>query len=437
MTMRLRSRLAPEAASPPPSSSSAAVNRSRAVVLALAVAILIPKSIIAWRTYGSNDITHWAEFLRTVRKHGPVGIYGVKLVTSFYNHPPLIGYYLWAIDQLQQSWHISFRFTLRFVSSLSDVGSAVLIFEILRRRRTLLEATAAGILVGLSPVLFVISGYHGNTDPVFIMFTLLGTHLLADRDKPTLAGVAIALAIGVKIVPVVVIPALLVYALVRGRRVFLRFAVGFAVTFAITWGTALAEQFANVKSNVIEYSGSALSQWGLIQLAHWLGDPRWEATLRGSGRFAIVVLCALATAAVIWFKPQMIAEAVGLSLCLFLFLSPAFGTQYLVWGLASAYLISFSWATVYNGLAGILVIVIYTRWSGGLPWYEAFANPLTRNEVHWMFIAWFALGLACAWGIRRIWRTPATVGPATAETPAAEQPATRSDGALSEPPRDS
>lgn len=405
--------------------SAITVSRGRALVLIFAIAILIPKSVIAWRTYGSNDITHWSEFLRTVHKHGPVGIYGVKLRTSFYNHPPLIGYYLWAIDHLQ-SWHLPFQFTLRFVSCLSDVGSALLVFEILRRRRSLAEATAAGVLVGLSPVLFIISAYHGNTDPVFIMFTLLGLHLLADRNRPTLAGVCVALAIGVKIVPVVVIPAMVVYALIKGRPVLARFAVGFLVTFAITWGTALAEHFAEVKSNVIEYSGSALSQWGLIQLGHWLGDPGWETTLHNSGRFVIVVLCAVAAAAVIWFKPDLIAEAVGISLCLFLFFSPAFGTQYLVWGVATAYLISFSWATAYNVLAGIGAIHIYNRWSGGLPWYRAWADPLSPNETRLMFVVWGMLGLACAWGVRRMWQAPGRVRPDADARPETES---RSGGA--------
>ena len=51
--------------------------------------------------------------------------------------------------------------------------------------------------MAVSPVLFVISGFHGNTDPVFVMFALLSVYLLSDRRAPALAGLSIAIALSV------------------------------------------------------------------------------------------------------------------------------------------------------------------------------------------------------------------------------------------------
>jgi hypothetical protein len=385
-------------------------------VLLVALLALVPKLIIAARTYGTNDIFHWYDFLQAVHNHGPVGIYSFKFKHSYYNHPPLIGYYLWVLDKLQ-GHHLRMPLTLRSVSSVSDVVSAVLVFEILRRRRALVEATAAGVLVAISPVLFIISGFHGNTDPVFVMFVLLALHLLADRSQPAWAGAALGIAVGIKIVPFVVLPALLIYALIRGWRPLLEFIVGFAVVFGLSWGPALIQEHAAVRAHVIGYPGSGVSQWGLIQLAHWMGDPSWEKTLTGSGRFLEVLFCAAAGAVVVWWRPHLVAEAVGLSLGLFLFLGPAFGCQYLVWGMAASYLLSFTWATAYNLFAGITLTIIYDRWSRGFPWYHAQASGFPLHELWWLFAIWIVLGCACAQGIRRICTSPAPAGPATLEEP--------------------
>jgi hypothetical protein len=376
------------------------------MVLLVAVVVLIPKIVIAARTYGTNDISHWHDFLIAVADHGPVGIYSVQFDHSFYNHPPLIGYYLWLINQLQ-SYGLTMRFTIRAVSSIADVASSLLIFEILRRRRSLLEATASGLLIAASPVLFMISGFHGNTDPIFTMFILLSVHLLADRSRPTLAGVAIGLAVGVKIVPVVVIPALLIFALIKGRGVLARFMAGFVATFLITWGQALLEQREAVQRDVLGYAGSGTPQWGLVQLGHWAADPGWVHFLETSGRFLIVVLCAVLPAVLVWLRPHLLAEAVGLSLCLFLFLSPAFGAQYLVWALAGTYLLNVGWGTAYNVSGGIFLAAVYTRWNDGFPWNVAKATPFLPGEIVGGFVVWQILGLTCYSGLVRIWKTTA------------------------------
>ena len=79
----------------------------------------------------------------------------------------------------------------------------------------------------------------------------------------------------------------------------------------------------------------------MAQLGHWAGDPWWAAAVHGGGRFVVVVLCAVVPAVLVWRRPAKVAAAVGLALVGFLFLSPAFGTQYLVWALGAAYLLSF------------------------------------------------------------------------------------------------
>jgi 4-amino-4-deoxy-L-arabinose transferase-like glycosyltransferase len=380
------------------------VGRHRRWVLALALIALGLKLVIAARTYGTNDIRHWTNFVNGVAERGPVGIYGITFERSFYNHPPLIGYFLQLVD-FGRHYGVSIGFSIRSVASLADVGSALLVFEILRRRRSLREATWAAALVAVSPVLFIISGFHGNTDPIFVLFTLLALHLLADRGKPLPAGLSMGVAIGIKIVPVVAVPALLVLALLQGRRSLLRFGAGFTAAVAISWLPALIAHAQPVREHVLGYAGSGISQWGLIQIGHWFDDPGWADFLTGAGRFPVVLLCALAPAALVWRRPAMAAEAVGLSLVSFLFLSPAFGCQYLVWAMAATYLLNFGWATVYNLGAGLVLFKIYTRWAHGFPWNHADYWGLVGIELVGALLLWGCLGILAALGVRRILRS--------------------------------
>ena len=241
-----------------------------------------------------------------VASRGPVGVYGIHFERSFYNHPPVIGYLLELVN-FGRHHGLSIQLTIRAIASLADVGSALLVFELLRGRRSLREAAWAAALVAVSPVLFIISGFHGNTDPIFVMLTLSALYLLADRDRPLAGGLAMGVAIGIKIVPVVAVPVLLVLALTRGRGPLVRFAAGFAVAFGISWLPALIGQGQAVRKDVLGYAGSGISQWGLIQIGHWFHDPGWSHFLTGSGRFPVVLLCALVPAALLWRRPSMAA----------------------------------------------------------------------------------------------------------------------------------
>ena len=370
-------------------------------VLAVALLAFGLKLLIAARTYGTNDIRHWTDFVNGVADRGPVGIYGITFERSFYNHPPVIGYFLQLVDLARQHG-ISIGFSIRSVASLADVGSTVLVFQLLRRRRSLREASWAAALVAVSPVLVIISGFHGNTDPIFVFLTLLALYLLADRDRPLAGGVSMGIAIGIKIVPVVAVPALLVLAYTRGRRSVLGFAAGFLATFAISWLPALIAHGRAVREHVLGYAGSGISQWGLIQIGHWFDDPGWADFLTATGRFPVVLLCALVPAALVWRRPDRAAEAVALSLVSFLFLSPAFGCQYLVWAVAAAYLLNFGWATVYNVGAGLVLFKIYTRWSHGFPWNHADYWGIVGVELIGALLLWGCLGVLAGLGLRRI-----------------------------------
>jgi 4-amino-4-deoxy-L-arabinose transferase-like glycosyltransferase len=373
-------------------------------VVAVALVASIVELVMAGWTGGTNDISHWTDFVNAVRKHGPIGIYGAHIATSYYNHPPLMGYVLIGIDALRHMG-LPIRFTIRALSSVADFVVVLVVYALIRRRRGQREATWAGILLACSPVLFAISGYHGNTDPDFSMLVLLSVYLLADREKAGWAGAVIAIAIGVKLVAIVAAPALFVYALTRGRKSFLAFSAAAAAVLAITWGPAVALEWRHVKTQVIDYPGLGMAQWGLTQFGHWAGNPVWVGWARGSGRTFIAMFCAAVPAIAVLLRPRAVATAVALSLCGFLALSPEFAVQYLAWAAAATFVISLWGGIAYNFFAGWLLVLVYNQWGHAL-----FAtnrtlvhyHPLTVHQTVFALLAWAAVVCTCWSGLRSI-----------------------------------
>jgi hypothetical protein len=390
-----------------------ALGRARLVVIAAAGVVTLLKLEVAARTLGTNDVGRWGVFAQGVRHFGPVGIYGHHFQVDVYNHGPLAGWMLLAINWLLDHHVTSFEFLIRAPACLADFVTTLLVFELVRRARPLREAAISAVLVACSPVLFVISGFHGNTDPVFVMFSLLSVYLLVARGWALAAGAAFTVAVSIKLVPVVLAPVLLVLLVRLGWRRLGAFVGGGAIVFALLWVPVIVSRWDSFREQVLAYNGSTIRQWGLAQFFVWAHQPGVTAWLAGPGRFGILLASSLAAAAVVWRRPDAWAPAVGLSFVLFLILSPAFGMQYLAWALAGAYLIDTWAATAYNLAASVFVLVVYDHWNGARPWHwhQAWALPFSSRELALMVVAWACLA---AVGVVGLLYLRGGVAPATA-----------------------
>jgi hypothetical protein len=412
------------------------VGRLRLVVVAAVALATALKLALAATTFGTNDVHHWLAFAAAVREHGPVGIYGRETPGHLYNHPPLSGWLLAAANWLVDHGGVPFTFLIRGPAILADTVTAVLVFELVRRRRPVREAAVAATLVALSPVLVVISGFHGNTDPLFVMLALLSVYLLGVRHwiAAAGAGVAIASAVSVKLVPVVLGPALLIAVGRQGRHRLAAFAAGAAAVVGVLWVPVLLTRWPEFRAQVLSYQGIEQREWGIVQFVRWahLSESVTEGFV-GWGRFVVLGLCAALPAIVVWRRPDALAPAAGLGLVLFLLLSPAFGMQYLSWAVAAAYLISTWAATGYQLAATVMVIVVYDHWNGAHPWqwWEAAGRPLTAGELALMVVTWIALVLVAIAGLRYLRRPVGpvgTVGPVTTAGVARVPPVHRGSG---------
>jgi glycosyl transferase family 87 len=376
--------------------------RLRFVVLAVAVVATGFKLFVAARTFGTNDVLSWLSFSDGVREYGPVDMYGHTFY-SLYNHPPLSGRMLVAINWLVDHHLGTFTFLIKAPAVLADLVMALLVFELVRLRRSATEAAVAAALVVCSPALAVVSGFHGNTDPLFVMLAVLSVYLLVVRRWAAAAGVAFALSLSVKLTPVILAPLLLVLALRLGWRRLLTFAGGGAVVFGLLWLPVVLRRWTEFSRDVLGYQGVRPREWGLNQLATWVHAPAgvtdWFA---GPGRFVVLLLSGLLPAIIAWRRPSVFAPAAaGTAMAMFLLLSPAFGMQYLVWPLAMAYFVN-SWAaTVYNAAVSVFVLVVYSYWNDAPPWdwWEGDGLVFRTQDMVLMVICWVALAAVVVIGL--------------------------------------
>lgn len=373
------------------------------LVWAAAVLGTLAKIAIAGTTVGTDDVHYWADFAEGALERGPVGIYALDFPEALYNHGPLSSWLLVLLGHLAELG-ASFPLLIRLPAALADLVTTMAIFTLLRGVRGDRPAALAAVVFSLSPLALIVSGFHGNTDPVFVMFVLLSVLALTVHRSGWWAGVAFGLALSVKIVPVVVLPVLLVLAWRLGRRAFRGFLLGGAAVFALLWVPVLVAEPGPFVSHVLGYPGITLRQWGLSQLLSWSGMTSSTVNQVGDSiRFVLVAVAALLPAVLVHRRPSRDAVALAvLPLCLFLVLSPAFSMQYLVWALAPALLlVGLRVAVTYVALASLFAVVVYSGWNGAWPWgwHEAVSTPLPALVMPLMALTWLALVRVCWVGV--------------------------------------
>lgn len=379
------------------------MRRARAVVIGVSTLAFAAKMVLAALMRGPADVRFFDAFAAAIAQVGPVRIYEHPMPRlPVYNHPPLASWMLLGFDELEKIG-IAFGTLIRTPACVADFVSAVLVFEILRRRRSLGTAMACGIGCALSPVLFATSGYHGNTDSVAIMFMVLAAYLLADRRAPLAAGVAAALAVSVKLIPVVAVPALVVAALRTGRPAATRLCAGFTAVALLLWGPVLATVPVPLREKVLEYEGGRARLWGFVRFADWAGaSDSFILALHSDFHFVIVLLCMAAGAWLAWVRPTAPAYAVALSLTLLLLLSTGSAVQYLAWPVVGLCLFGLWEGLGYGVVVGIVTVCVYSG-----------ASAVRWNDwaLHLAEAGWLLLAAGIVSGLRRVLGEPPARAP--------------------------
>ncbi len=365
----------------------------RLLGIAILVA-LVGELVVAWFTAGTPDVDIWHSFADTAGRVGPIDIYSLdEAGLMVYNHPPLIGWWLQVVNA-GASIGIPFGFMIRLPSIVAHAFTALIVYQLLRVRIAPKYALWSGILVALSPVLLIISGFHGNNDPAMAALMIASVWLLVDRRAPVWAGLAFSLAVSIKIVPVIVLPLLLVAAWKLGKPTLLRFIAGAVPVAVLLWLPVLGLAGKGFAEHVLGYNGSGFPrQWGPYKFAESLQVPgRLLDLYSGPGTYLVLLLCALLPAWFVWRSGAHRAPAaLGLCLSMFLLISPGWAPQYTSWIAAAVFLIEFWTATAFTVVAGLVYATLYTMWAGNKLWDYAYITTLTKTQMAILVPAWLAV----------------------------------------------
>jgi len=358
-------------------------NRRIALLAAAALAFLF-KTALALHTQGTLDAAASADYLARIEQYGGIGVYRIGgAFNNPFNNPPFTIHFLKALGWLTGATGLPFAFWLRFPSILADAFSLYLVWKLLERSSRLrTDAPALLIVLALSPVSVIISGFHGNTDPLMIFFVLLSVYLLETRvGDVSVAAVAFGLALSFKVAPLIFAPALWFY--LPGMRQRIAYFGLAALVFLCGSLPYFLSDPVLVARSVFGYS-SIYGHWGWTYLAAtWFPDSLQfarpphgllgaHAVAASVGKWSMLVLIA---AAAFRFnrreqKPPL-ALQLGLATAIFLFLTPGFGAQYLSWLVPWAIFLGLRAGLLYYVLGGLYLSVSYSCYiyRGAPPFY--------------------------------------------------------------------
>jgi uncharacterized membrane protein len=386
-------------------------------IIALALIATAIKIAIALNTFGTNDVAAFYTFARSLTDHGLEWTYqnGVVWFSGpVFNHPPLTAYYLQFISYLShqeifRSSGITFPFLLRLPGIIADFVVVLVLLRLTKKSDRLRIPTWALALFAISPVSLMVSGFHGNTDPVVVMFLVLAAYMCL-REQPVLCGIFFSLSCQIKIIPLLLLPIIFFFWLARG--VARRFAIPFMLLSLAMWAQPLIEFPTLLLRNVLSYS----SFWGGWGITYWLRLTHWRQ-FNGTGFFqlppaaaAIGVLLRVGIVAAVlviawrrrYLPGRAVIDSIAYAWIIFFIFAPGIAVQYMVWLAPFILILSpslFGWLVV---TSSIFLFVFYNSIAGGLPWYIAISTKqldMLNLWTPWSLWPWATLivGMILLW----------------------------------------
>ncbi len=355
------------------------------VIVAAAIAFII-KALLATQTIGTNDALCMKMFADVSQQIGGIGVYQ-KLV--WWNLPPMLLHVLPVFSMLDSGLGIPAYVAYRFLSIFADVGSLVLVYQILKHLNKL--SIPILLLFALSPVSIMVSGFHGNSDPIMVFFILLSVYLINIKQETLyktlpslinkflteyeinnyhLAGIAMALALGVKTVPVILLPCIIFYLPNLRRR--LEYCIALASFWTFASLPFIFQDPIQIYKNTLGYN-SFYGAWGLSRILNTYFPYHWTNVFFSTkGKFLVILIIVIVS---LWLnfagkRPALFFQ-IGLIFSLFLAISPGFNVHYLVWLTPWVVGLGLSATVFYYLTAGVFLFLAYNWWCAGLPWYIA------------------------------------------------------------------
>jgi hypothetical protein len=411
---------------PSESNETRTLSRPWLVVLALFCATIL-KVLWALNSAGSVDAVLFFNFARGIEEHGLTPLYAMD---EKFNHTPLTGTFANLLyraaggetkaqiqdrnakgnpaDPDRNRVLLRFAAMLRMASILADIA-VVAGLLVWRGRLGGLPEWWALIVFAASPVSLMVSGFHGNVDPIMVAALFLAT-MAAACGRPLLCGLLFGLAANIKIVPIVLAPVFVFYWMARPG--VLRFVLASGAVMLAGWAVPLLMCPKEYVHNVFGY-GSTWGVWGvtwLCRVSGWHEAQKIDFKGLTDAQNMIALALKLAAiggiAAVGWARrkaaPADFAATIGMAWLVFFIFAPGVGVQYMVWPAPFLLLLTGTGYAVITAAASVFLFVFYHSTSNGhWPWFFALPRgPEAPLWSAWAMLAWVAcvgVFLAMCW----------------------------------------
>ena len=329
--------------------------------MAFLTAAFCIKLALAWYTKGSTDVYIWTQFVRDVAADG-VGVYRRPYEVTFFNHPPFMIHICLLWNWLQQTTGIPIHFWIRFFPAVADIGSFLVLYHLILRRQFSAAWMKPMMWWVCAPVGLIISGFHGNTDPVMIFFFLLCISLIENEYSILWAGLALGLSMCLKVVPLLFIPVLFFNL---GWRRFIQLWAVAAAVFVIAGLPYIAQDTLFLLHRIFGYSG-AYGWWGISRILTMWAPPSlfWLDTFFHS--YGQKILFGLVVVAAWWMnrlprRPSLYEQS-AMTLLIFFAITPGFATQYLAWLLPFVLVLSWRSQIAFHVTTAFYLCFAYSVW---------------------------------------------------------------------------
>ena len=345
-----------------------------AIVSAAALAAFT-KLLLAFHTYGTNDVYAWERFARWSALFGS-RLYSIDLA---FNHPPSMIHVLGALTWLAGTTGIAFPFWLRLPAILADAASLWIVSRIFADRLNEPVIRWTLLFLALSPTLILVSGFHGNTDPVVILFLLMAVW---KADSSAASGAAFGAAMCIKIFPLIVLPVFFFnQPNLRRRAVFL---ASIAAVMIVCWSPYLFRDPRPILHQVVGYQ-SIYGHWGLTWIVCQIRSfpDKWHDAFQHYGAYVVLAIITAASFVINRqpTRPTLYAQT-GAALFFFLATANGFGVQYIAWLVPWTLGVGLIPVAFFSVASGLLLFLVYNWWSGGFPWFLADSNYVGDYAGH-------------------------------------------------------
>ncbi len=387
-------------------------------VLAVATAL---KAWWALNSVGSMDVVVFWKFAQYLDHDSLKYMY--ETYVSF-NHTPLTAMIVHGLRVVAlttdppETRVLVFASMLRFLSIFADIGLVAGLLHV--RKLTGNPPWWAIYAFAASPVSLIISGFHGNMDPVMVMFMFLaGVAVL--HERPALSGVLLAIAFNIKIVPIVLVPAFFFYWLAKGRKQAAAFTVAVAAGFFLGAAVPLVQCPHAYISHVLGY-GSVWGAWGLTYWLRLTGMPDLQIvdfrnlSAHQNAVMAVLKLIIVGTVTVIAWKRRNkggneFFATLGMIWTVVFVFAPGGAVQYMPWFAPFILMLSPRWWAALTAASTVVLVVYYhpnAKWQ--FPWDLAQASD--DRWIPWTNLPWavfLGIGIYVA---RKAWMESRVTEPA-------------------------